>query len=784
MMMSGAGLDRTRPAALPPKWQAIPQALRDMPAWVAWRYELRGGKWTKPPRKAAGDGYARTDDPATWASFEDAQRAAAWCDGVGLVLTADIVGVDLDHVTDAGGAVEPWAAEVLEHFRGCYVERSPGGDGLRIFCRGVARRSGKGGPGNRCEVYDKASPRYLTVTGHRLGEGDVVEAQAALDWLHATHFEKPAAPRPVAPAPAGASLTDDEVLRLAAKAKNGAKFAALFAGGGGGDDSANDAALIGILSFWTRDAAQLDRLFRRSGLMREKWDSRRGDSTYGQQTIERVLAMGGERFNGTERDPPKPEVQTIAADIVSRYAPQHGKDLRAAQESDQTPPADGADEWDVHHNAQATAPALGDFFAHLPSHSYLYVPTRELWPSSSVNGCGVPWPKVQTPSGVQKVAPSRWLDKHRAVQQMAWHPGEPLLIRDKVLQVSGWAAHPGAAVFNLYRPPQRPQGDASKAGPWLEHVRRVFPDDAAHLIDWLAYKAQHPGDKINHAIVLGGQQGIGKDTLLEPVKAAVGAWNWQDVTPTQMLGRFNGWAKAVIVRINEARDLGDVDRFAFYDHSKALIAAPPDVIRVDEKHLRETYVANVCGVVITTNHLGDGLYLPADDRRHFVAWSALTKDDFDADYWRRMYRWLATGGTGHVCDFLATRDLSGFDPKAPPPKTAAFWAIVAAGEAPESGELRDLIDDMGTPPVLTLSALVDRAQQARQFDLADELKDRKSRRAIPHRLERVGYVPVRNPDADDGLFKIAGKRQAVYAQRRLTVAEQVKAARKFAAQSA
>jgi hypothetical protein len=491
-------------------------------------------------------------------------------------------------------------------------------------------------------------------------------------------------------------------------------------------------------------------------------------------------------INEVECDPPKPdaELQTIAADIVRRYSRQHGQDLRAAQESEQTPPADGADEWDVHHNAQATAPALGDFYAHLPSHSYLYVPTRELWPSSSVNGCGVPWPKVQTPSGVQKVAPSRWLDKHRAVQQMAWHPGEPLLIRDKVLQVSGWAAHPGAAVFNLYRPPQRPQGDASKAGPWLEHVRRVFPDDAAHLIDWLAYKAQHPGDKINHAIVLGGQQGIGKDTLLEPVKAAVGAWNWQDVTPTQMLGRFNGWAKAVIVRINEARDLGDVDRFAFYDHSKALIAAPPDVIRVDEKHLRETYVANVCGVVITTNHLGDGLYLPADDRRHFVAWSALTKDDFDADYWRRMYRWLATGGTGHVCDFLATRDLSGFDPKAPPPKTAAFWAIVAAGEAPESGELRDLIDDMGTPPVLTLSALVDRAQQARQFDLADELKDRKSRRAIPHRLERVGYVPVRNPDADDGLFKIAGKRQAVYAQRRLTVAEQVKAARKFAAQSA
>ena len=61
---------------------------------------------------------------------------------------------------------------------------------------------------------------------------------------------------------------------------------------------------------------------------------------------------------------------------------------------------------------------------------------------------------------------------------------------------------------------------------------------------------------------------------------------------------------------------------------KAITAAPPDVLRVDEKHLREYSVFNVCGVIITTNHKTDGIYLPADDRRHFVAWSTLSKDDF------------------------------------------------------------------------------------------------------------------------------------------------------------
>ena len=52
---------------------------------------------------------------------------------------------------------------------------------------------------------------------------------------------------------------------------------------------------------------------------------------------------------------------------------------------------------------------------------------------------------------------------------------------------------------------------------------------------------QHPEDKINHALVLGGAMGIGKDTIIEPVKHAIGPWNFHEVSPQQMLGRFNGF---------------------------------------------------------------------------------------------------------------------------------------------------------------------------------------------------------------------------------------------------
>lgn len=415
---------------------------------------------------------------------------------------------------------------------------------------------------------------------------------------------------------------------------------------------------------------------------------------------------------------------------------------------------------------------LSDFHAYMPGHSYIYVPTRELWPASSVDG-RLPWPL----SGQKKIRPSSWLDQNRPVEQMTWDPNEPALIKDRVMQVSGYARHEGAAVFNLYRAPEFGTGDASKAGPWREHLRCVYPEDAAHIEKYLAFKLQYPGVKINHALVLGGAMGIGKDTLLEPIKVGVGPWNWNEVSPAQMLGRFNGWAKAVILRINEGRDLGDVNRFAFYDHSKTYLAAPPDVVRVDEKNLREHYVVNVCGVLITTNHKTDGIYVPADDRRHYIAWSDATKEEFAAQYWNKLYQWYAAGGTGHVIAHLMALNLDGFDPKAPPPKTPAFWAVVQASEAPESGELRDIIDHLKSPAALTLEMLIKAAETLEMWDLRNELNDRKTRRAIPHKLDRVGYAPVRNPDAESGLFVVAGRRQVVYAPTKFALAEQIKAAR-------
>jgi hypothetical protein len=330
---------------------------------------------------------------------------------------------------------------------------------------------------------------------------------------------------------------------------------------------------------------------------------------------------------------------------------------------------------------------LSDFYGYMLEHKYIFTPTGENWPASSVDA-RLPF--------VGAVKASAWIDQNRAVEQMTWAPGLPAVIEGRLIASGGWLERKGCRVFNLYRPPLvKPL--AGNADRWLHHIGRLHGEDAPHIVRWCAHRVQKPAIKINHALVLGGRQGVGKDSLLEPVKHAIGAWNFAEVSPKQVLGRFNGFLKSVILRVSEARDLGEFDRFAFYDHMKCITAAPPDVLRIDEKHRQEYSIPNVCGVIVTTNHKSDGIFLPADDRRHFVAWSNLDKSDFTPAYWNELWHWYGRGGLDIVAHYLKNLDLSAFDPKAPPRQTDAFFEIVNASRTPEDAELADTLDLIAWP---------------------------------------------------------------------------------------
>lgn len=181
---------------------AIPNSLKHTPQWLLWKMESRNGdKPTKVPYDANTGWKAKSNDSRTWCDFPTVVKAAHKYSGIGFAFSNSdgLTGLDLDHVFDpVTQTFEPWAMEIIERFKGTYVEFSPSGTGIRIFCKGKASRCGKGTTEKRVEVYDHTSPRYLTVTGHHLDgtSKEITDQQVSLNWLFETYFA-PLSPTPL-----------------------------------------------------------------------------------------------------------------------------------------------------------------------------------------------------------------------------------------------------------------------------------------------------------------------------------------------------------------------------------------------------------------------------------------------------------------------------------------------------------------------------------------------------------------------------------------------------------
>src|SRR5712691_2238434 len=278
------------------------QELQARPQWVCWRKELRKGTYTKIPYTPATGLPARSNDPATWSSYPTAcstlQQSPDDYDGLGYMFDRDLTGVDLDHCVHEDGMIEDWAQSILDRLLS-YAEYSPGGAGIHILVRGTIPRGLRRSvphashPEAAIEMYCQG--RYFTITGkHVAGTPSTIEArQEAVLALH-TQISAPSPQhaRHLSSSPAGVDLPDTDLLDKARSAKDGAKFWALWNGETPGYLSPSEAelALCTLLAFWTgKDIERMDRLFRESGLYREKWDERHGRDTYGTLTLARAI---------------------------------------------------------------------------------------------------------------------------------------------------------------------------------------------------------------------------------------------------------------------------------------------------------------------------------------------------------------------------------------------------------------------------------------------------------------------------------------------------------------
>lgn len=276
--------------------QMIPGSMRAASRWVTWQYEYRDGKRTKVLHNPETGARASSTDPSTWTTYEEAGRVREHYAGIGFVLGDGWIGVDWDHVRDS--KTGEWDAGVLDEILslGTYAEVSPSGSGAHAILLGDTLPGDRSRNGDGPEFY--ASGRFFTVTGDHIG-GTPAEVQTppqnALETLYRRYIPdvKEQAPNP-APAPAG-DLNDDEIVRRAENARNGAAFSRLFHGDWSGypSQSEADAALCFHLAFWTQNAGQIDRIFRQSGLCREKWDR----EDYRNRTIGRALVEVREKYS-------------------------------------------------------------------------------------------------------------------------------------------------------------------------------------------------------------------------------------------------------------------------------------------------------------------------------------------------------------------------------------------------------------------------------------------------------------------------------------------------------
>lgn len=293
-------------------FQNVPKEMKGYPHWLVWKLIDKGGeKPSKVPFSVHG-GAAAVNDSATWGTFKEAASAyeVGQYDGIGFVFTGTpFVGIDIDGCIDQEtGEIAHEANDIIKTANS-YTELSQSGKGFHIIMQGKLpdgrRRSGQ------FEMYGNGSPRYFAMTGNLWGEcAGIAENQDAIDAVHQKYIAKQKQENHTKGIPQQtAYLEDEQLITAAAAARNGGAFSALYNGDWRSEynsQSEADIAFCNMLAFWTGcNDEQMDRIFRSSGLMREKWDEKHGLLTYGEITITKACDDCTKVYEPTTREKTK-----------------------------------------------------------------------------------------------------------------------------------------------------------------------------------------------------------------------------------------------------------------------------------------------------------------------------------------------------------------------------------------------------------------------------------------------------------------------------------------------
>ncbi|WP_395542198.1 DUF3987 domain-containing protein [Neotabrizicola sp. sgz301269] len=223
----------------------------------------------KVPQNPRTGQRASVDDPTTWGSFDQACGVTGAV-GIGYVLSGQdrFACIDLDGCIDPDGVLSPLAQEVVQRFAS-YTEVSPSGTGLHVWIEGEMP-GGRGRKNSVSAVEAYSESRFVTVTGQAFGAPrPIAERRDLLNQFVAANFAKRFSASVAATFEQPERAGDEEIYERGKAASNGQKFADLWAGNWQvmySSQSEADFALVDMLWFYSRNIAQVMRVFRASGL--------------------------------------------------------------------------------------------------------------------------------------------------------------------------------------------------------------------------------------------------------------------------------------------------------------------------------------------------------------------------------------------------------------------------------------------------------------------------------------------------------------------------------------
>jgi Family of unknown function (DUF5906) len=326
----------------------------------------------------------------------------------------------------------------------------------------------------------------------------------------------------------------------------------------------------------------------------------------------------------------------------------------------------------------------------------------------------------------QQAAHNQFLNHRgtRRVRAITYSPGEPAITHEElngqtVDCVNKWRASSLNPI----------EGDAA---PWLDHVTMLTepegPEAREHLLNWMAYKVQKRGGKINHAIMLySREQGTGKDTAVEPLLKIIGAHNVEKVGENDLRSDFNGWAQKELLVVKEVAKLASAD----IERIKGNLAATPgDMVRVNEKNVKPFNIPNRQNVILFSNNK-DALEIPDTDRRFWIC--HCVEEAQPEEYFKTLYDWYENqGGYGKVFAYLLARDISGFNPMAKPPMTNAKREMINLARPEHERWLDEQFAEEGKFAWRTIMTV---AEIKEDWDAPHGLNGRN----VPAALQKVGF---------------------------------------------